>query len=131
MSLVMALTVTGMVPVLRRTNMFLPCHSTVKSTSGGAGFSASAILSTASRCRVAFTSALSAASRAFSEAFECHQENRAPMMVKTAHTALTMAAAVSMPSSPVRRAGGPLPAGATHLTGEEPSCGAPPEEGRL
>lgn len=117
MSLVMALTVTGVVPVLRRTNMSSLCHSTAKSTSGGAGFSASAILSTASRCRVAFASALSAASLAFFEMFDRHHETPAPMAVATAHTALTTAAAVSMPSSPVRCGGGPLPASATHLTG--------------
>ena len=120
MSLVMALTVTGMAPVLRRTNMFSPCHSTAKSTSGGAGFSASAILSTASRCRVAFASALSAASLAFFEMFDRHHETPAPMAVAPAHTALTQFGMSHMSSSSVRWGGGLTPADAAHLTGEEP-----------
>lgn len=100
-SLVIALTVTGAVPVLRNAKVSLLCHSTEKACSAGAGLSASAIFSMASRCRVAFASAFSAASRAFFEAFEYHQENTAPTMVKTAHTAL-MTADNSINSSSVR-----------------------------
>nr|DAM91581.1 MAG TPA: hypothetical protein [Caudoviricetes sp.] len=100
-SLVIALMVTGAVPVLRNTKVPLLCHSMEKACSSGAGLSASAIFSMASRCRVAFASAFSAASRAFFETFECHQENAAPTMVKTAHTALTTAD-ISIDSSSVR-----------------------------
>lgn len=91
--------------MLRNTKVSLLCHSTEKACSSGAGLSASAIFSMASRCRVAFASAFSAASRAFFEAFACHQENTAPTMVKTAHTAVTTFAAVSKSSSSVRCGG--------------------------
>ena len=115
-----ALTVTGAVPVLRNTKVCSSCHSTEKACSAGAGLSASAIFSMASRCRVAFASALSAASRAFFEALACHQENAAPTMVKTAHAAMTTFAA-SKSSSSVRCGGCTAScglAGVTHLTGE-------------
>ena len=86
------------------------------------GLSASAIFSMASRCRVAFASAFSAASRAFFEALACHQENTAPMAVKTAHTAMTTFAAVSMFSSSVRCGCRTVSCGVvstSYLTGEE------------
>lgn len=102
MSLVIALIVTGAVPVLRNTKVSLLCHSMEKACSSGAGLSASAIFSMASRWRVAFASAFSAASRAFFEALACHQENAAPTIVKTAHTAVTTFAADSKSSSSVR-----------------------------
>lgn len=126
-----ALTVTGAVPVLRNTKVSLLCHSTEKACSSGAGLSASAIFSMASRCRVAFASAFSAASRAFFEALACHQENTAPTIVKTAHTAMTTFAAVSKFSSSVRcgcrtRSCGVV--GTSHLTGEEPPVGGDSEE---
>lgn len=105
MSLVIALTVTGAVPVLRNTKQISFCHSMEKACSSGAGLSASAIFSMASRWRVAFASAFSAALRAFFEAFAYHQENAAPTMVKTAHTAMTTFAAVSISSSSVRCGG--------------------------
>lgn len=97
----------------------------------GAGLSASAIFSMASRCRVAFASAFSAASRAFFEALACHQENTAPTIVKTAHTAMTTFAAVSKFSSSVRcgcctRSCGVV--GISHLTGEESPVGGDSEE---
>ena len=95
MSLVIALTVTGAVPMLRNTKQISFCHSMEKACSSGAGLSASAIFSMASRCRVAFASAFSAASRAFFEAFACHQEN----------PAMTTFAAVSKSSSSVRCGG--------------------------
>lgn len=126
-----ALTVTGAVPVLRNTKVSLLCHSTEKACSSGAGLSASAIFSMASRCRVAFASAFSAAARAFFEALACHQENAAPMAVKTAHTAMTTFAAVSKSSSSVRcgcRARSCGVVGTSHLTGEEPPVGGDFEE---
>ena len=131
MSLVIALTVTGAVPVLRNTKVSLLCHSTEKACSAGAGLSASAIFSMASRCRVAFASAFLAASRAFFEALAYHQENTAPMAVKTAHTAMATFAAVSKASSSVRcgcrtRSCGVV--GASHLTGEEFPVGGGFEE---
>ncbi|MBF1252318.1 MAG: hypothetical protein HXM38_01460 [Isoptericola variabilis] len=89
--------------------------------------SASAIFSMASRCRVAFASAFSAASRAFFEALACHQENTAPTIVKTAHTAMTAFAADSKSSSSVRCGGCTAScglAGVTHLTGEGAIRGA-------
>ena len=91
------------------------------------GLSASAIFSMASRCRVAFASAFSAASRAFFEALACHQENTAPTIVKTAHTAMTAFAADSKSSSSVRCGGCTAScglAGVTHLTGEGAVRGA-------
>ena len=122
-----ALTVTGAVPVLRSTKVCPSCHSTAKACSAGAGLSASAIFSMASRCRVAFASAFSAASRAFFEALACHQENTAPTIVKTAHTAMTTFAADSKSSSSVRCGGCTAScglAGVTHLTGEGAIRGA-------
>lgn len=126
-----ALTVTGAVPVLRSTKVCPSCHSTAKACSAGAGLSASAIFSMASRCRVAFASAFSAASRAFFEALACHQENTAPTIVKTAHTAMTTFAADSKSSSSVRcgcrtRLCGVD--GTSHLTGEESLVGGNCEE---
>ena len=117
-----ALTVTGAVPVLRNTKVSLLCHSTEKACSAGAGLSASAIFSMASRCRVAFASAFSAAARAFFEALACHQENTAPTIVKTAHTAMTTFAAESKFSSSVRCGCRTISCGVvgtSHLTGEE------------
>ena len=130
MSLVIALTVTGAVPVLRNTKVSLLCHSTEKACSAGAGLSASAIFSMASRCRVAFASAFSAASRAFFEALACHQENTAPTIVKTAQAALIHAGA-SMLSSSVRCGCRTISCGvvgASHLTGEELPVGSGFEE---
>ena len=125
--------VTGAVPVLRNTNVSLLCHSMEKACSAGAGLSASAIFSMASRCRVAFVSAFSAASRAFFEAFEYHQENTAPTMLKTAHAAMTTFAADSKASSSVRcgcrtRSCGMV--GTSHLTGEGFPVGGDFEEER-
>lgn len=126
-----ALTVTGAVPVLRNTKQISFCHSTEKACSSGAGLSASAIFSMASRCRVAFASAFSAASRAFFEALAYHQENTAPTIVKTAHTAIVTSAAVSKCSSSVRCGCCTISCGvdgASHLTGEESPVGGVFEE---
>nr|DAL01881.1 MAG TPA: hypothetical protein [Caudoviricetes sp.] len=113
--------------MLRNTKVCSSCHSTEKACSAGAGLSASAIFSMASRCRVAFASAFSAASRAFFETLACHQENAAPTMVKTAHAAMTTFAADSKSSSSVRCGGCTAScgqAGVTHLTGEGAIRGA-------
>ena len=119
--------------MLRNTKVSLLCHSTEKACSSGAGLSASAIFSMASRCRVAFASAFSAASRAFFEALACHQENTAPTIVKTAHAAMTAFAADSKASSSARygcrtRSCGVV--GTSHLTGEKFPVGGDFQEER-